>query len=341
MTVLLSVRDLHVQYHSTGKVVHAVNGASLEVQPLESWGIIGESGCGKSSLVRALVHLLPVPGRITGGTVEFGGSDVTVARGRRLRELRATGMGFMPQSSFGALNPVVKIERQFSDAISASRKDLALGRHREVAAELLAEAGFADPDRVLDGYPFELSGGMAQRVAMCLVMVRRPRLVIADEPTTGLDLTTLRQIMDMFVSLRANNAQSMVLVTHALEVVAQYCSHVAVMYGGQVVEKGPVGGVFVTPEHPYTQALLASVPSSGHRLLPLEGSVPNLERPPQGCIFQSRCPKQQDPRCVDTRPPLRQVGPDHHAATFCSTASPGAREQVHVSARGSDAERST
>jgi len=340
MTALLSVRDLYVQYHNAGKTLHAVNGVSLDVQPLQSWGVIGESGCGKSSLVRSLVHLLPVAGRIAAGSVEFDGSDITRARGRRLREVRATGIAFMPQSSFGALNPVVKIERQFSDAILASRVDVVRSQRRQIAGELLAAAGFTDPGRVLDGYPFELSGGMAQRVAICLVMVRKPRLVVADEPTTGLDLTTLRRIMDMFVSLRVSNSQSMVLVTHSLGVVSQYCSHVAVMYGGQIVEHGAVGQVLVSPRHPYTQALLASVPSAGRPLTPLAGSVPNLERPPEGCVFQARCPRHQDPRCAATRPQLREIELDHYVATFCSARPDGEREVIQVSSRGDDSELS-
>lgn len=314
---LLSVRDLAITYESKLHRIHAVNGVSFTIHEGETCGVIGETGCGKSSVARSMVGLLPEAATVTHGTAEFRGQDLLSLTQKGWRELRAGSIGFMPQNSFGALNPVVRLDRQFHDIIKLVHRNTNISQSRERASALLARTGIEQPDRVLRGYAHELSGGMAQRVVIAMTMVRDPALIVADEPTTGLDLTVRRQIMDMLADLRDESGVAVMLVTHTLELVAQHCDTVLVMYAGQIVEAGPVSSVFKSPRHPYTEALLGCVPHRGRPLQLIPGGVAPLYDPPSACVFYERCTYRSDERCRTERPPQRQIAPSHWVSTFC------------------------
>ena len=338
-TPLLEVSDLGVQFRSRRATVHAVNGVSFSIGEGETVGLVGETGCGKSATVRAIIGLLKSPGRVTAGSVRLDGTDLVGLPARQLRRIRGASVGFVPQNPFGALNPVLRIERQFRNVIRAHRRGrIRRGEIRRTALTMLDAVGIADPERVLAGYAHELSGGMAQRVVIALAMVLNPRLVVADEPTTGLDLTIQRQILDLIGELAETEGRSMLLVTHDVGVVAQYCSRVLVMYAGQVVEAGPVRRVLTEPAHPYTEALLAAVPRRGERLVGAQGTVPTLLRLPPGCFYYDRCPYRSDPRCAEEAPSLREVGPGHWAAVHYDKGAGIRRRAVSGDARPVDTE---
>ena len=313
---LLEVDDLRVQFPTRRGIVRAVEGVSFTIDEGEPVGLVGETGCGKSATVRALIGLLQSPGRVVGGGAKLEGDEILHLPHRVLRRIRGAGIGFVPQNPFNALNPVLRIERQFRNVVrahrSATRQEV-----RDGAREMLDRVGIPDPDRILRGYAHELSGGMAQRLVIAIALSSDPKLLIADEPTTGLDLTIQRQILDMLGGLVAETRRSMLLVTHDLGVVAHYCSRVIVMYAGTVVEVGPVATVLKRPAHPYTQALLDAVPRRGEPLRSLPGSVPDAIDYPIGCAFYERCPLKSDARCETERPPLREIGPGHSVAAFC------------------------
>jgi peptide/nickel transport system ATP-binding protein len=285
---LLQVDDLATHFFTPSGVVHAVNGVSFVVGEGELVGIVGETGCGKSVTVRSIIGLVKPPGRIVGGSAKFGGADLLELSRRRLRRFRGTQISFIPQNPWGALNPILPIGRQMENVIRAHRR--ASGAEcRKRSLEMLERVGISDPERVTRGYAHELSGGMAQRVVIAIALLLDPRLVIADEPTTGLDATIQRQILDLAMDLMAADNRSMLLVTHDLGVVAQYCRRVIVMYAGKVVESGPVDQIFGNPAHPYTRALLDAIPQPGKELVSLAGRVPNLIDYPTGCPFKARC----------------------------------------------------
>jgi len=319
---LLEVEGLTAVFRTPRGVVRAVNDVSFTVDRGELVGVVGESGCGKSATIRSIIGLLRPPGEVIGGRAVFRGEDLVAAPARRRRRLLGTAIGFVPQNPFGSLNPVMRIDAQFDSVINAhgraSRKET-----RATAERMLVRAGVPDPDRVLDGYAHQLSGGMAQRTVLSLAMCLDPDLVIADEPTTGLDVTVQRQILDTTLDLVRENGRSMLLVTHDLGVVAHYCNRVIVMYAGRVIEHGPVSEVFVRPAHPYTDMLLRAVPREGRELAVIRGRIPDLIDYPPGCPFYARCDHRGDPRCATELPPLREVGPGHHAATFYALSTSG------------------
>jgi peptide/nickel transport system ATP-binding protein len=304
---LLEVRDLHTQFFTSQGVVKAVNGVSFALEQGELVGLVGETGCGKSVTARSILGLVRSPGRIVKGAIEFEGTDLRTLKRRELRRLRGADMSFVPQNPWGALNPILRIERQFRNVIQAHRS--ASSRECwELGLDMLRKVGIQGPERVLKGYAHELSGGMAQRVVIGLSLVLSPRLVIADEPTTGLDVTIQRQILDLIVEVLQRERRAMLLVSHDLGIVAQYCHKVIVMYAGKVVEMGPVAEVFVSPAHPYTQALLAAIPRPGQRLVSLRGTVPSLIDYPQGCPFRERCDYVHE-RSGEEEPLLREIAP--------------------------------
>jgi peptide/nickel transport system ATP-binding protein len=315
-TDLLSVEDLRTVFRSSRGPVHAVNGVSFTVRRGELVGVVGESGCGKSATIRSIIGLLRPPGEVVGGAAYFDGEELISMPRRRLRKLLGDRIGFVPQNPFSSMNPVMRIDRQFRRVISEHR-DMSRDEALELSRQMLQRAGIADPDRVLSGYPHQLSGGMAQRTVLSIAMCLSPDLVIADEPTTGLDVTVQRQILDLTASLLQEESRAMLLVTHDLGVVAQYCSRVIVMYAGKVVETGPTASVFTRPAHPYTEMLLGAIPRRGHPLTEIRGRLPDLVNYPVGCPFYDRCPYKSDSRCATEAPPLREVETDHYAATWC------------------------
>ncbi|MBO0980080.1 ABC transporter ATP-binding protein [Microbacterium sp. SD291] len=258
MSVGLEVSGLVTDFESRQHSVRALHGISFEVGESEIVGIVGESGSGKSTVVRSIIKLLMPPGRVAEGHVDFYGTSLLELRERELRRIRGKEIGFVAQNPFSALNPVLRIERQFQNIARAHgipRDD----EMRRRAIELLEATGVKEAERVIGGYAHELSGGMAQRVVIAMALFLNPRLVIADEPTTALDLTVQRQVLDTLTRLTTGSGRSMLIVTHDLGVVAKYCDRVLVMYQGRLVEQGPVSKVFVTPEHDYTASLLESV----------------------------------------------------------------------------------
>jgi ABC-type dipeptide/oligopeptide/nickel transport system ATPase component len=265
---MLTVTDLGVEFRSRLKTTTAIEGVGFEVPTGAAFGLVGETGSGKSVTLRSIIGLLPPTAHVVSGSIELEGDDLRKLSRSDLRRVRGARIGFVAQNPFGALNPILSIEKQFANVIRAHRK--ATGAQvRELALERLEAVRVPDPQRVLKGYAHELSGGMAQRVVIALAMVHDPALVIADEPTTALDVTVQRQILDLIEEQVATGDRSLLLVTHDLGVVAQYCQYVGVMKSGRIVETGTVAEVFTNPSHPYTRQLLAAVPPApGQAILP-------------------------------------------------------------------------
>jgi oligopeptide/dipeptide ABC transporter ATP-binding protein len=306
---LVRVRDLQVEFPLARGVLRAVDGASFEVQAGEAVGIVGESGSGKTMLLRALVGLLPRTARIAGGTVEIDGVDLTHVSEERRRELRGRTVSMIFQEPMTALNPVMRVGEQIAEAplvrLGLSRR----GAHAR-ALELMRLVGIPDPARRAEAYPHELSGGLRQRVMIAIALSADPKLLLCDEPTTALDVTIQDQILKLLQSLQEGLGVSLVFVSHDLAVIAQTCRRVAVMYAGQVVETGTVDAVFREPHHPYTLALLRSVPDFDlvrARLASIPGAPPDLASPPPGCRFHPRCAFVQED-CTHGAIPLIELG---------------------------------
>jgi oligopeptide/dipeptide ABC transporter ATP-binding protein len=305
-TPLLHVEGIETRFETKAGVVCAVNGVSLAVEEGELVGLVGETGCGKSVSVRSIIGLVRKPGKVTAGKAIFQGEDLLAMPAAKLQRIRGDGIGFVPQNPFAALNPVLRLERQFENVIRAHR-DISRDEAHTMAEQILSRLAIPAPTRVLRGHAHELSGGMAQRVVIGLALVLNPALMIADEPTTGLDATVQRQLLDLVAHLLEHDRRAMLLVTHDLGIVAQYCHRVVVMYAGKVVETGPVRDVFRAPAHPYTRALLDAVPRAGAALTTLSGTIPSLIDYPQGCPFRDRCSFAFD-RCAAETPEVRPLG---------------------------------
>ncbi|WP_320669057.1 ABC transporter ATP-binding protein [Patulibacter defluvii] len=303
---MLEISDLRTEFHTRRGVVHAVNGVSFGVPEGRLIGVVGESGCGKSVTVRSLIGLVRPPGKVVGGTATFQGRDLLAMHQRERRKLLGAGIGFVGQQPFASLNPVLSIEKQFANLIRAHRPRTSRAEIRALTLSKLSDTGIAGPERVLEGYAHQLSGGMAQRVLIAMAMALDPALVIADEPTTALDVTVQRQILDLIRQMLAGGERSMLLVTHDLGVVAHYCDAVVVMYAGKVVEKGAVRDVFRNPAHPYTAALLRAVPRPDRRIQGLRGTLPDLVDYPVGCPYAARCDSVTD-RCLTEAPAATEV----------------------------------
>ncbi|ETK36795.1 ABC transporter ATP-binding protein [Microbispora sp. ATCC PTA-5024] len=312
---LLEVRDLHVDIPMPHARLHAVRGVSLTVGAAEPVGLVGESGSGKSLTLRALLGLLPRPARIVSGTVLIDGEDVTGLPPKRLRRRLTDTMSMIFQDSLTALNPVMRVGDQIAEA--PSRK---LGKSRAearaIAVDLMREVGIADPERRYELYPHQLSGGMRQRVCIAIALSTKPRLILADEPTTALDVTIQAQVLGVLRQLRQEEHVGLLLVSHDLAVVSQTCSRLYVMYAGKVVESGDLTDLVTEPRHPYTFSLLRSVPDPDRRvarLLTIHGRPPDLTEPVTGCSFAPRCPFAEH-ACHEGEPALEPAGPGRHSA---------------------------
>ena len=313
---ILEVRDLRVEIPLTRGTVHAVQGASFKVEAGQALGLVGESGCGKSMTLRAILGLLPHPGHITGGEIRFEGDDLANADPRRLRDVRGARIGIIFQEPMTALNPVMRVGDQIAEGpmvhLGQSRSHA-----RQTALDLMRKVGIPDPARRARAYPHELSGGMRQRVMIAIALSCEPQLILCDEPTTALDVTIQDQILKLLAAMRRDLGVSVVFVTHDLAVVAETCERIAVMYAGQVVETGTVDEVFRAPRHPYTLGLLRSVPRFDvvrQSLDSIPGQPPDLVAPPTGCPFQPRCGFARED-CLEGDFPLRRLGPGR--ATAC------------------------
>jgi oligopeptide/dipeptide ABC transporter ATP-binding protein len=304
---LLSVRDLVIEFSTDNGVVRAVDRVSFDVFPNETLGLVGESGCGKTVTGLALLGLIPSPpGRIAGGSIQFKGRELVGLPESELRAIRGRDIAMIFQEPMTALNPVFTVGNQMIDVI---RRYQGLTRRQAHAAavELLATVGIPAPERRIDEYPHQMSGGMRQRVVIAMALSCGPQLIVADEPTTALDVTTQAQVLEQIVKLQQQFQMAMILVTHDLGVVAETCHRAIVMYCGRIAEKAEIGPLFASPRHPYTTGLLESIPRVGQHekedLAVIPGMVPDLLHLPVGCRFADRCSRRL-PRCEETLPEL-------------------------------------
>ncbi len=310
--VLLDVRELRIAFASGRSLLAAVDGISFEVAAGETLALLGESGCGKSATALGLLRLLPAAGRMLGGEVRFAGRDLLRLPEAEMRAVRGGGMAMIFQEPATSLNPVLTVGRQLAEVLER-HLGLAGQAVRARSLELLTAVGLADPERRLGEYPFQLSGGMKQRVMIAIALAGNPRLLIADEPTTALDVTIQAQILELLRRLQGERATGMLLITHDLGVVAQMATRVGVMYAGQIVEEAPRAAFFSSPRHPYTQMLFAALPDlarRGGRLETIPGQVPPLSQMPRACRFAARCPHAWE-LCRQEAPPWQQVAVAH------------------------------
>ncbi|WP_322513722.1 dipeptide ABC transporter ATP-binding protein [Chloroflexus sp.] len=313
-TAILEIENLSVEYHAGRRKLPVLREICLSVAAGETLGIVGESGSGKSTLGLAVLRALPANGRISAGRVLLDGVDLAQTQGATLRALWSRSLRLIPQNPLAALNPTLKIDVQLVEAIGG-RRDAAEAQ----AAALLARVQIADPERVMRSYPHELSGGMQQRVLIAMALHGAPRLLVLDEPTTSLDVTTEAAVIDLLADLMAERQPASLFISHNLGLVARIATRTAVLYAGEVVEIAPTTTLFQQPRHPYTQGLLRSLPHPGlrydhHPLQPIEGAIPAPGTLPAGCVFAPRCPLADD-RCRRERPPLLAIAPHH--ATRC------------------------
>ncbi len=335
---LLSVRDLSVEFHTPDGVVQAVDHVSYEVRPGETLAVVGESGCGKTVTSLAVLGLVPQPpGRIVSGEIRFEGKDLLTATARDLRRLRGDEISMIFQDPQSSLNPVFTIGQQIAGVLQAHDSRLSPKAARARAVELLNGVGVPDAKERLGDYPHQWSGGMCQRAMIAMAMANRPKVLIADEPTTALDVTIQAQVLDVLRAAQRETGAATVLITHDLGVVAEMADRVAVMYAGRIVESGDVHAIFHAPRHPYTLGLMASLPrldSDLRRLEPIPGQPPSLLRVPPGCPFHPRCRlrKGRD-RCATEVPPLLEVVPGGGQRSACHFFAEMPREVATVSER--------
>jgi peptide/nickel transport system ATP-binding protein len=306
---VLSVRNLTTRFETRAGDVTAVDGVSLDVGPGEVLGIVGESGSGKTITGFSILGLIDKPGRIAGGEVLLHGQDLRKLSDAEMHRLRGDRIAMIFQDPMMTLNPVLRIDTQMIETIRAHR-DVSKDRAREMAAEALGLVGIPSPVERLRTYPHEMSGGMRQRVVIAIALMLEPDLIIADEPTTALDVTIQSQILSEMQKLLAARQTALIWITHDLTVVAGLAHRVAVMYAGRIVETGPVDDLLDAPAHPYTQGLIASIPSSvprGERLVPIRGMTPSLVNLPAGCAFAPRCPRASD-LCRNQKPEREALG---------------------------------
>jgi peptide/nickel transport system ATP-binding protein len=322
---LLEIRDLRTHFFTDDGVVKAVEGVDLDVYPNRTLCILGESGCGKSIMARSILRIVDAPGRIVDGSILYRnaeGRTVDLAKfrhgSRELREIRGQDIAMIFQEPMSSLGPIQKIGKQITETILLHRR-MSKAEAKETAIEMLARVGIPKPAERYEAYPFELSGGMRQRAMIAMALSCQPRLLIADEPTTALDVTTQAQILDLIADLKDEFQMGVMLITHDLGVVAEVAEDVAVMYMGKVVERGDVFSIFENPQHPYTRALLQSVPRMGiarrDRLPAIRGMVPHPLARPSGCTFRTRCDYFMPGICDKSEPPMIRAG-DGEAACF-------------------------
>jgi oligopeptide transport system ATP-binding protein len=315
---LLTVEDLRVQFWTSRGTVHAVNGISFDVAPGDTLGIVGESGCGKSVTSLALLGILPRAGKVTSGTAMFGDRDLFRLSDRELRRIRGRDIAMIFQDPMTSLNPVLTIGRQIREALD-THFDLSKAEANKRVADLLDQVGIPSSELRLKDYPHQFSGGMRQRAMIAMALACEPKLLIADEPTTALDVTIQAQILDLLRKLVEDRETALILITHDLGVVAGMCERVNVMYAGMFMETGSAEQLFGRPRHPYTLGLLQSVPrldaERKTRLRPIEGAPRDMLRAPQACPFQPRCRFEVE-QSREEVPPLRELEPGHMVACF-------------------------
>jgi oligopeptide/dipeptide ABC transporter ATP-binding protein len=327
MQPLLSVRDLRVAFRMDEGTVRAVDGASFDVHAGQTVGIVGESGCGKSVTMKAILQLVEQPGRIAGGEILFRRGDATVdlaglpPRGAAMRAIRGAEIALIPQEPMAAFSPVHTVGEQIIEALLLhGPKSLGRKGAREMTVELFRDVGISMPEQRVDAYSWQLSGGLRQRAMIAMALSCKPRLLIADEPTTAIDVTTQAQVLSLLQELQRKYGTAIIFITHDLGVIARMASYVVVMYLGRVMEEGPVDDIFHAPKHPYTRALLRSIPSLHGQTrvaLPvISGSLPHPFNRPPGCPFHPRCGDAMADRCMSRVPRLQPVAERQSASCF-------------------------
>jgi len=315
MTALLAIENLSTSFYTEGGAVRAVRGIDLAIRPAETLALVGESGCGKSVSALSIMRLLPMPpGRFDSGRILFRERNLLAATEEEMHAIRGNDIGMIFQEPMTSLNPIFTIGDQIAEVIILHQNKNE-NEARALTLEMLHKVAIPSPKQRIDQYPHELSGGMKQRVMIAMAIACRPALLIADEPTTALDVTIQAQILDLLASLQSEIQMSILLITHNLGIVAEYADRVAVMYSGKIVEETSTGKLFESPAHPYTQGLLKSIPRGepGSLLEPIPGTVPHPAHLPPGCAFHPRC-SQAMPHCREKIPPLVKVpgSPTHH-----------------------------
>jgi peptide/nickel transport system ATP-binding protein len=304
---VLEIKDLHVHYITDDETVKAVNGINISISECESLGLVGETGAGKSTTALAIMQLIPYPpGIITEGEIIFQGKNIIYNTDKENQQMRGNGVSMIFQDPMTSLNPIMTIGEQLLEVVMTHKK-LSKSEAKKAVLDLLEVVGVKE-DRYND-YPHQFSGGMKQRVVITMALLCNPKLLIADEPTTALDVTIQAQVLDIISDLQAKYNMAMMLITHDLGVVAETCDHVAIMYAGEIMEKGTVEDVYTNPKHPYTRGLFDSIPKleeDNEKLIPIKGSAPNAADLPTGCPFHPRCKYRQD-ICVNTVPPVKGV----------------------------------
>ncbi|WNS75892.1 ABC transporter ATP-binding protein [Bacillus sp. DTU_2020_1000418_1_SI_GHA_SEK_038] len=314
MEKVLEVNNLHVSFKTYGGEVKAVRGVTFDLYKGETLAIVGESGCGKSVTSQSIMRLIPnPPGKIVDGSVLFKGNDLTKLKEPEMRNIRGADISMIFQDPMTALNPTLKIGEQIIEGI-LQHKSISRQEAKETALEMLELVGIPDPEERLKHYPHQFSGGMRQRIVIAMALVCQPEVLIADEPTTALDVTIQAQILDLFKDIQKKTGVSIILITHDLGVVAQVADRIAVMYAGKIVEAGSRRDIFYQPQHPYTKGLLNSVPRLdlvGAELVPIGGSPPDLFSPPKGCPFTARCSYAMEV-CERAYPFKTHLSNEHH-----------------------------
>jgi oligopeptide/dipeptide ABC transporter ATP-binding protein len=319
LTKLLEIKDLKTQFFTSAGVVQAVDGITYDVAPGETVAVVGESGCGKSVSAMSILRLIPdPPGKIVGGSILFDGKDLLALSEDQMREIRGRDIGMIFQEPMTSLNPVLSIERQLTETLE-EHLDVTKAAARGRALEMLNLVGISEPERRLKQYPHHLSGGMRQRVMIAMALACNPKLIIADEPTTALDVTIQAQILELMKELTRKLGVAMIIITHNLGVVARYADRVNVMYAGRIIESGDAEQIYHNPKHPYTLALLRSVPrmdvARGQKLLPVDGQPPDLTKLDEGCAFRPRCAFATE-QCARAKPTLDEVEAGHISACW-------------------------
>ena len=315
MTAVLDVRDLDVRFDTPDGAVEAVNKVSFTVEPGETLGIVGESGSGKSQIFMSVMGLLASNGKAT-GSIKFQGDEILGRPARDLNRIRGARMSMIFQDPMTSLNPYLTIQRQLTEVL-VTHRNMSSREAREAAVDMLERVQIPEADQRIGLYPFEFSGGMRQRAMIAMALLCQPELLIADEPTTALDVTVQAQILELLGELKRAGRTAFAVITHDLGVIAGLCDRVVVMYAGRIVESGPVRDIFKNPQHPYTKGLLTSMPrldaDEATRLATIAGQPPNLQRLPAGCAFNDRCSYVME-RCRVERPPLEEFAPGRRKA---------------------------
>ncbi|MBN1903786.1 MAG: ABC transporter ATP-binding protein [Deltaproteobacteria bacterium] len=320
MTELLNIEGLTTQFYTEKGIVKAVQDVSFSIKKGETFALVGESGCGKSVTALSIMRLIPdPPGKIVNGKISFNGQDLLGLKEKEMRAIRGNNISMIFQEPMTSLNPVYTIGDQIAEAIMLHQKKDIEASWRE-AVDVLRRVGIADPDQRVYEYPFQMSGGMRQRVMIAMGISSRPDLLIADEPTTALDVTMQAQILDLLDEIQKEYGMSVLIITHNLGIVAERADNVAVMYASRIAEMADANSLFKNPLHPYTVGLLNSIPKLGEekqRLMAIPGNVPNPLRFPSGCRFHPRCPIcNNDSRCMATEPQLEEKEPGHMVACW-------------------------